>query len=385
MVRPTQQHIDTIAGIYDAVIEPAEWVSTFDQMAETIQAKAVNFILADSKKDGVQISTGSQFFDDDFIRQYHRDHAENEAPAVFRMQSYKARNIVPVDTLFEGLGPYVDLPTVKWLRESRGIGHRYTVKLSDNPAWIDLVTLNFAVGRERITTAERETVSLFLPHLANAVELTRPFQLLKKRFDAVLSVLNRFHIGVFVMTGDADVVIHNVEAERIVDLHPSVQINRNSKLVLTNGPDQNTLQRLIRQSAQTSTAKGSESGSQFAVKGVPGQEPLLVEVSPIRDRDLDVQHNGYAIVMIVDPSNRTHVSLSGMQALFDLTQAEHDVFANLVEGLTAEEIAEARNTSVNTVRSQMKSLFNKTDTRRQAELIRLALSINLPIDDPHIK
>ncbi len=59
---------------------------------------------------------------------------------------------------------------------------------------------------------------------------------------------------------------------------------------------------------------------------------------------------------------------------FDLTQAEAEVMQALAEGQPLVQIAEQRGRSVETVRAQLKSLMSKTETRSQAELVRLTLS-----------
>lgn len=59
---------------------------------------------------------------------------------------------------------------------------------------------------------------------------------------------------------------------------------------------------------------------------------------------------------------------------FDLTPAETDVLRALAEGQSLTQIADARGRSVETVRAQLKAIMGKTETRSQAELVRLTLS-----------
>jgi DNA-binding CsgD family transcriptional regulator len=58
-------------------------------------------------------------------------------------------------------------------------------------------------------------------------------------------------------------------------------------------------------------------------------------------------------------------------ALFGLTQAEAALAAGLLAGLELRDIAEQSGRSINTVRSQLATLMAKTETGRQAELVRL--------------
>jgi DNA-binding CsgD family transcriptional regulator len=58
-------------------------------------------------------------------------------------------------------------------------------------------------------------------------------------------------------------------------------------------------------------------------------------------------------------------------ALYGLTLAEARLSLDLAEGLTIEECAQRRDTSPHTARTQLKNVFAKTGTRRQAELVAL--------------
>lgn len=60
---------------------------------------------------------------------------------------------------------------------------------------------------------------------------------------------------------------------------------------------------------------------------------------------------------------------------FDLTSAEVEVLRLFAEGHSPAEIAEIRSASLPTVRTQIRMIYEKTDTRNQAELIRMAVGL----------
>lgn len=60
---------------------------------------------------------------------------------------------------------------------------------------------------------------------------------------------------------------------------------------------------------------------------------------------------------------------------FDLTSAEIEVLRLFAEGHSPAEIAELRSASLPTVRTQIRMIYEKTDTRNQAELIRMAVGL----------
>jgi DNA-binding CsgD family transcriptional regulator len=59
---------------------------------------------------------------------------------------------------------------------------------------------------------------------------------------------------------------------------------------------------------------------------------------------------------------------------FGLTGAEGRVLSALLEGLSLADIATRFQISINTVRWHLKRLFEKTNTKRQGDLIRFASS-----------
>lgn len=111
------------------------------------------------------------------------------------------------------------------------------------------------------------------------------------------------------------------------------------------------------------------------------KDKFLVEVLPIGDGKLAFGEKIQgAIIFIIDPEDPGKVSIDGMKKIYNLTSSEAEICHYIVEGKTNNEIAEIRNVSPETIKSQSISSFNKTITKNRSELIKRALAINLPID-----
>jgi DNA-binding CsgD family transcriptional regulator len=65
------------------------------------------------------------------------------------------------------------------------------------------------------------------------------------------------------------------------------------------------------------------------------------------------------------------ISEGSLRSRFMLTPAEVQVALGLAEGKTLAAIAKMRGVAVSTARGQLKSIFVKTGTHRQAELVAL--------------
>ncbi|MBK8212560.1 MAG: helix-turn-helix domain-containing protein [Myxococcales bacterium] len=72
----------------------------------------------------------------------------------------------------------------------------------------------------------------------------------------------------------------------------------------------------------------------------------------------------------------TALPAARLRALFGLSEAEAQLVGALVDGLTLKEIATRRGVAVTTVRSQLRSVFLKTETERQADLVALVLRVS---------
>jgi DNA-binding CsgD family transcriptional regulator len=69
-----------------------------------------------------------------------------------------------------------------------------------------------------------------------------------------------------------------------------------------------------------------------------------------------------------------NVSIKLLQSHFGLTKAEARLAVHLVAGETLRFAAVKLSITYETARSQLKSIFNKTGTRRQAELVIVILT-----------
>jgi DNA-binding CsgD family transcriptional regulator len=85
----------------------------------------------------------------------------------------------------------------------------------------------------------------------------------------------------------------------------------------------------------------------------------------------DLAPSNRSIVLLLDRDTRPRPNPERLQQMFGLTSAETQVLVHIACGHTLLEIARNRNLSRTTIRSHLASLFAKTDTKRQSELIAL--------------
>ncbi len=110
-----------------------------------------------------------------------------------------------------------------------------------------------------------------------------------------------------------------------------------------------------------------------------GRRALHVVVAPFRSEGASLRsslgsaapRDAAAIVFLHDPEQAAARPSETLRALFELTPAEARLALAMLDGNSLAEAAEAHRVSRETVRSQMKSVLQKTGARRQSELTRL--------------
>lgn len=379
MVQVSQEHLDFIPKIYETIVEPKKWAGVLRDFSSFCGAAEAQLALGDTLNREILHRPRSFKCDPKILKQID-DFASKSGgePQAFEVVSqYPIRTWIPEEVAF-GKSPD-KLPLVGLTKDLLGVERAAALRLNATPIWFDGLTLNFKNGRGNITDEEIAISQIFLPHIAKAVEMSRPFLLLKQRFKAILSAIDRLQIGIVITDQKTDIITNNLIAEEFLAADNGLSRSTKRKLLTRSGKLENTLAQQIFSAANTKDPTSFE-----AVISIPkrnGELPWVLEIFPLGnlDGEIDQQFKG-AAVFITDPEKQEIVSTKGMEELFNLTRAELDVCELITRGFRAEDIAEERNTTLHTIRSQIKSLFMKTATSNQVDLVRLALKVNLPVE-----
>ncbi len=131
----------------------------------------------------------------------------------------------------------------------------------------------------------------------------------------------------------------------------------------------------MRAAAEAQTSAPNEPGRPLAIERGDNPSPLTLTIYPgpsVEYGDAPLRRS--AIVVLRDPDRRASVSAEVVAQLFGLTPAEAALATLLAQGFDIDEAAETLGIRRNTARSQLQSIFTKTNAKRQSELVRLILS-----------
>jgi DNA-binding CsgD family transcriptional regulator len=83
-----------------------------------------------------------------------------------------------------------------------------------------------------------------------------------------------------------------------------------------------------------------------------------------------------ALVLIIDPEDEPQPAAALLRRLYGLTETEARVALHVMYGEDLKQVSEELSISWTTVRTHLQHVFDKTDTHRQAELVRLLLVLS---------
>ena len=383
----TTGNLEAISKIYDVTLDTNQWSGVLDELDHQVGSVGCNVFVADhthSELTSLHVSKKLLPALEHYIANEYHKLDEALIPNLHEM--IPNQDFVSVHDLYleSNLRYGTNLNSKgfeDWIEKNLGITQRFTSPLHYGAEYIDITTFQFEqLPRSKLNNA-LSLAKVFVPHLAKAVELTRPFSLLKSRFNSVLSVLDRFHLGVFILAPNGSIVVQNQAASRIIELSDGLLIDKKNKLFCRNTDNNAKLQTALPYVQQLSEGKKNNFSKKFTISRGGQATPYLIEISALRSLDIEMSGEFKGVIAIViDPDYHPIIDTSGLEKLFGLTDAEQQICRLLVDGHSTNEIADTRNTSIETVRGQIKNVLFKTHTNERAGLVKLALSINLPVD-----
>lgn len=138
------------------------------------------------------------------------------------------------------------------------------------------------------------------------------------------------------------------------------------------------LQRVVAEAAETARGVGTAGSGMLAV-GRLGRVALGALAVPAPGHSaippLAEMAGGPSVLLVLsDPEFRPELPIDALMRVFDLSPAEAHLARDLAHGSSVIEYAEAHRFSIETVRTRVKAVFQKTGVHRQADLVRLLVT-----------
>lgn len=354
---------ELIDRIYECSVVPELWPDVLDELARLTNAhggmlfsarKALNWTATNSVFDAFDTYVKEGWFEQCPRRVCMVNHSQ---PTFFVEQDFWSEEEL------------ANIPFYRDFFHPRGLGWSAGTLLQ-MPTGDNIV---FSIERElKDGPIERKNVDLLnelRPHLLRSGFVSARLGL--ERAKGAGETLARLKLPAIVLDAAGAFVEANEQAETVTE---HVKFNRAGNRVAFSDKRANEFMLSALQKMGSVSSTGSLS---FPVCDATGAAVMVGHVMPMKRAAHDIFANSYALLFLT-PLGRTKVPTTElMRSLFDFTVAETRVAKGLVNGQTLQEIAENGNVSFNTVRSQLRSILEKTGCSRQTELVAMLANVAL--------
>lgn len=212
-----------------------------------------------------------------------------------------------------------------------------------------------------------------LPHLRRAFQLHTRIQGLERKGEAAEEVLDELHRGVVLLDAKGNILLVNRAATALFASEKALRLTPRG-LVAAITSENRRLNALIQGAITTGSGNGLHSGGAMTISRNGFHRPLQVVVTPLRTKTIHLgKHVPVVAIFISDPDQKSASDSSVFSQLYGLTPSEAHLAHILACGESLKDASEQLGVAQSTVRSQLKTIFAKTNTNRQSDLARLLL------------
>lgn len=351
-----------LCGIYEAALKPEQWQGVFIAIARHIGADNVIASLP-TQLDLLQRLSGLQCQDSDLFpaslhnipasRLTHLDDPAdfNEIGTAFR-QSCSA--LIQVNKESEA-----------------GVMVRTRM--------LELVmTFYQLLQRCELDEESLEFLRQLTPHFISAAYIYQEACLLKRHNYSLVESLKRTNQAIFLLDAQLRLVFSTPEALKLLDASSALRVGHGGHLEVIETKQQQALDKLLQElllvedaqhlmPRQLAVASGAQDGA---------RHPLKISAISLCDNPSLSDSAIRIAVFVENPGRARLVSRDYLQQAFAFTRTETQIAQLLLNGMSLAQIAASRHTSIETVRWQIKSLLQKSNTKSQAEIIRLLMALS---------
>lgn len=233
-------------------------------------------------------------------------------------------------------------------------------------------------SRGRIGGRAIDAVRLLAPHIRRAVAVSRMLDMQTVAPGGLGVMLETLSVCAMLVDTELRVLGANRAAAMLIERRLELRVERGA-IALRDTAAQTALRTAVLRGGMGDAAMGRR-GMGIPIGRVAYNARLLTVMplgnSPYRSQ---LSPPATAVVFVAQQPGPAPSPAEALAALFDLTPAETRVFSSIASGRSVVETADLLGVNVSTARSHLLRLFEKTQTRRQAELVRLAHSFAIQV------
>lgn len=361
--------LDVVGLFYDSVLDEGKWHEALQSLACFTGGHAAGYVAANPSEGGIT-HCETVNIDPVFTEQYVGYYAQREVrlpPAV----SYSVGSVMTEDMLVER----------SVLQRSEIYGdlllpyeapHFMFAWLEKTPTSAKTIAIEGTLQHGAFTPEAMRLYALVMPHLVRAVRIREALQSARQARGTLLELLDALPIGVILLDAAGQVVELTSLAERLLRSGSGIT-QRQGRVHASVRDDDRALQRAVQGALQAGTGESLPKDTVLARRG-PNQRPLRVTAIPVPKEGVSfAAARPAAMLLVVDPEQSPNAASDVIQRGLGLTRAEATLASVLFTGVTLREAALQLGFSVNTCKTQLKSIYAKTGCRSHVDLAKATM------------
>lgn len=367
-----------VEGIYDAALDASRWPSVLQDLVRLTRSNTGNIAEIDlltgaTTPLGAVDLPGKGFAD--YEAYYWQHDIWTPKPGTFEIgRAYSSQHTIDDQVLLRS-GFYHDW--MKPLRLFYGMGG---IPLVDGTKML-LIGVHRPWSRQRpYGTEELRVFQRLFPHFKRSLQIRNRLERATVERRALADTADHITRALFTLAADGRVLWANRMAQELCRQADGLAVCA-GRLTVALPAEHRRLQQLIHQTVQTGNGAGLSSGGGLLASRPSGKRPYVMLIGALRAGPrLHDDREPAAVAFVSDPERHPEIPLDRLMTLYGLTRAEAQLARELTAGHDLQHIAAATHRTMNTVRTQLKQVFQKTGTNRQAQLVRLALEMEGNLD-----
>jgi DNA-binding CsgD family transcriptional regulator len=223
------------------------------------------------------------------------------------------------------------------------------------------------VGQQPFADEQRLAAERFSGHLRTALRLQNHTQQLQSKIQLGAMAIDALEFGMLIVDSNGYILHLNSNADDLINNPDCELFVKDSHITIGKSAAKQKLAALLSEATAVPALAGAmvlKSNQSHTVR-----QMIVTPLSPASPLAGDWQ-KPLALVLVLEPGALTS-PLTLLAKLYNFSPSEVRIAASIVAGHSPKECAATAGVSVNTVRTQLKSLMLKTDTHKQSELVAL--------------
>lgn len=370
-----------IGLVYEAAEDPGRWKALYQELQAALDVKSIHMLALDKRHGTLSYSDGANLpVQGELAYMQHYRFIDPRLPVILERPLGEWTHCHEILTDDEvARHPFYQEFLIPYDRR-----YMSGCKLADTPdATVIFVTLT-GQAEGPLSTDRHAFLERLMPHLRRACRIGIQNFVYSSQALVGHLLVNKLRQPVILMTPGGDVMHTNEAAQDLLRSTSIVRVEA-GRLQLP----RRQLDALLRRCAELeqslkmgphAQAQAASQASQFAslqLQEEGGRESVYAFFTVLSPQAALGTFGLRPVVMLLfyHPRSAPAIDSGLLYAVFGLTPAECRIATLLAEGLSLKQIAQAQGTQHETVRKQLRSIYQKTATNRQPELIRLLLHL----------